>query len=306
MTAPQHLLTTLHHWNDQLAAAPLAPLPLPQDPAALLALADAAEAHSLYLIAEQLLAALVRLNPKDPALRKRADRVRNFRSQMFVQVGQLQDESSMSALIRQLVADTKPRVIYDVGAAAGLGTTRVFAEAVTAAAIPCTVYAIESQDETFELLRRNVAPWPCVVPVHTSLIGPDVLPPWPKVAADLQRLAPETWALYHAEIPAWYNHGVDLIARLTTTGKAPAVGLPPSGPIDIAMIDADLFFATEELNAIIDRCTIVFLDDVHGYKNAHNHTALSNNPHWQLLQHDPTDRHGWSAFKRNPQSEPRP
>lgn len=69
--------------------------------------------------------------------------------------------------------------------------------------------------------------------------------------------------------------------------------------IDIAMIDADCFFAADTFEAIRGRTNAVFLDDVRGYKkNSENHDRLSRDAKWEQLAWEPADRHGWSAFRR--------
>ena len=133
-------------------------------------------------------------------------------------------------------------------------------------------------------------------PILSALITDLDCPSWETVHAELQKRSSLLAQFPAEEIQQWYVHGIELLKRLRQENRAPFAALPDQ--IDIVMIDADLFFAREELAVILDRTEVVMLDDVHAFKNAFNHEMLSKSEKWQLIDHQPGDRHGWSAFRR--------
>jgi hypothetical protein len=295
----QALLSAFRELDRVLGRSPerAATIPVPWETPRLLEFIDLAIAHKLWLLADHLLTHLATRGRLSPDQARLAHRVRNLKATMFVQVGQVTPDTPMGQAIAQYVRDFRPKVILDVGAAAGLGTTTTFSKALTAAGITdCTILAVESEHATFDLLSRHAAAIPFAKPIHSALITDHDCPAWQPVRDAIAASSTLFSQFPEDEIHGWYTHGVDLLRSLRLAGKAPLAPLPDQ--IDIAMIDADLFFAAEELAAVVDRCRVILLDDVHAFKNTANHETLSADPRFELLAHNPTDRHGWSAFRR--------
>ena len=68
--------------------------------------------------------------------------------------------------------------------------------------------------------------------------------------------------------------------------------------IDFLLLDGGEFSTSAELKKLIDRCNYIFLDDTVSRKNRQNRIRLINSINFELLEDRPTDRHGWSLFKR--------
>jgi hypothetical protein len=269
---------------------------VPWDTPRLLEFIDLAVGQHMWLLADHLLTHLAARGALSREQARLATRVRNLKATMFVQVPQVPPDSPMAIAIAKYVCEMRPATILDVGAATGLGTTHAFSRAASAAGLDCTIYAMESEPATFELLKRNTATLAHVKPTLSALITDLDCPAWETVHSELQKRSNLLAQFPAEEIQQWYLHGIELLRRLRLENRAPFAALPER--IDIAMIDADLFFAREELAVIIDRTEVIMLDDVHAFKNAFNHELLSKSDQWRLLDHQPGDRHGWSAFRR--------
>jgi predicted O-methyltransferase YrrM len=269
---------------------------VPWDTPRVLEFIDLAIQHKLWLLADHLLTHLGRRRPLTRDEATIATRVRNLKATLFVQVSQLPADAPMAIAIDRYVRELRPQVILDVGAATGLGTTVMFSRAAQAAGVDSVIYAMEAEPATFELLKRNTAGLSNVRPQLSSLITDQDVSPWAAVMADIRQRSRLLEQFAAEEIQQWYAHGVEVLRQLRLEGKAPFAELPAT--IDMAMIDADLFFAREELSAILGRTTLIMLDDVCAYKNASNHEMLAASPEWEMLDYQPADRHGWSAFRR--------
>jgi hypothetical protein len=272
-------------------------VPVPWETALLAQFVDVAVKEKLWLVADHLLTNLAKRGTLTREQKRLATRVRNLKATMFVQVAQIEPASAIGQAIARYVTELRPRVILDVGAATGLGTTRTFSEAAAAGGLSeCVIYAMESEPVTFELLQKNTVGMSNVRPVFAALVTDLDVPTWEEIRAEMA-VRSKVFAEYpEEEIEQWYRHGVALLKKLREEGRAPWKQAPAE--IDIAMIDADLFFAREELSAVRERTKLVILDDVHAFKNAYNHEMLGGSQEWEMVAHEPADRHGWSAFRR--------
>jgi len=218
---------------------------------------------------------------------------------MHVREGHSLKDSMLGQEIVRLVRDFNPRVILDVGAATGLGSTTVFAEAVLEAGIQTCIYAIEAQAETYVKLVENMAAYSFVTPVHGCIPHPRSLPAWPKIRADILRMNAQLFERYaEEEVKRWYSCSIAQLQSLEKEGKL-ALQMIRETCFDIVMLDACLFSSKQVFSAVLDRTNCFILNDVCAYKNTFNHQALSTMADWSLLRQDLNDNNGWSIFVRN-------
>ena len=249
-------------------------------------------------LAENLATLATALLPGSTEADSLRKRIINFKNTFFVTVGQILPESKMGRSLRTVIGRFRPKTILDLGAASGLGSTTVLAEAVAEHNLSSRIYAVESAANTFEHLKINVARFACVTPLHGSVVNADALSTWEETLADV--CSRHNHVLEHItaeELRHWYDH----TKSETETLWRRQGGILKEIPVqifDVVVIDADLFFAREALSAVIDRTNILVLDDVAEHKNAGTHEYLSANPDWEIVDMDLNDRHGWSIFRR--------
>ncbi len=249
-------------------------------------------------LAESLATLATALLPGSTEAASLRKRIINFKNTFFVTVGQILPESKMGRSLRTVIGRFRPKTILDLGAASGLGSTTVLAEAVAEHNLSARIYAVESAVNTFAHLKVNVARFACVTPLHGSVVNANALPTWEETLADV--CSRHNHVLEHItaeELRHWYDH----TKSETETLWRRQGGILEEIPIkvfDLVVIDADLFFAREALSAVINRTNILVLDDVAEHKNAGTHEYLSAHPDWEIMDMDLNDRHGWSIFRR--------
>lgn len=73
--------------------------------------------------------------------------------------------------------------------------------------------------------------------------------------------------------------------------------------IDLLVLDGGEFSTLAEFNSLVGRCTYIFLDDTVCRKNREVRRLLMESTDFETLEDNPNDRHGWSVFRRRPDTD---
>jgi len=223
----------------------------------------------------------------------------NFQNTMFVQTGQIKKESQLGNQIDATIRLLKPKVILDIGAATGLGSTTVLAESIINNNLNTIIYAIESEESTYNTLVNNIRKFTFVKPILGTLVKPNWIPSWHNVIKDINNKSPHLLKQFHeVELKKWYDYSVnqsDILSRKNLD----ALSQIDENIFDIVILDAGLFFAKFELQSLYNKTNCFILNDTISYKNTFNNIYLSNNFEWKKTSHSDHDRNGWSIFIRN-------
>ncbi len=236
--------------------------------------------------------------PNNIAVNEILIRVKNYYSLFYVVHPQVISESELGKHLSELVDSYKPKVVLDIGAATGLGSTKLLAESVLKLNSDSKIYAVEAQKDTFNILKNSISKYSFVEPVWGTFINKRTVPNWEIVSSDIKTYGLLLLESYSEnEIKNWYENSVSIINGLSQNQKA-AKEIINEEIFDLVFFDSGEFFAKEEMKEFVNKSNIIVLDDINTYKNSFNHQYLSNNPEWVLIKCDTNERNGWSAFKR--------
>ena len=225
-------------------------------------------------------------------------RVKNYYSLFYVVFPQVNNESELGKYLYDLVDIYKPRVILDIGAATGLGSTKILAESVKQLNLKAKIYAVEAQEETFNNLKINISEYSFVEPILGTFINIKTIPCWETVISDIRTYGKVLLENYSEnEILNWFDNNYAILNNLSCMQKDVKL-LIRDEIFDLVFFDSGEFFAKEELKEFINKTNIVVLDDINTYKNSFNNQYLLNHPDWIQIKCSTNERNGWSAFKR--------
>lgn len=195
---------------------------------------------------------------------------------------------AIAGTVRALAIET----VLEVGSFDGLGSTKVFIEALRHASAP-RLTCLETDPMRHRELVMNTIRNPWVECVCQSSISMDSLTP-----RDFDRDvwdSPWNFLRYpRAVVRGWWNetlrHLLDVEAgHLETNDET----------YDAALIDGNEFTGYDDYRLVKDRVRCLMLDDVfHAYKCSRAHRELGEDPEWQLLWADESVRNGAAIWIR--------
>ena len=182
--------------------------------------------------------------------------------------------------------------VLEVGSFDGLGSTKVFIEALRHAAAP-RLTCLEADPERYRDLVLNTIRYPWVECVCQSSISMDSLTPR-DFDCDVWD-SPFNALRYPREmVRGWWDetlrHLTDVEAGYLETNRE---------PYDAALIDGNEFCGYDDYRLVKDRVRCLMLDDVfHAYKCARAHRELTDDPAWRLVWCDSGVRNGAAIWMR--------
>ncbi len=261
-------------------------------------LAITAEKMKKYEVAENICKILNARFPNNIEVKEIIKRIENYYSLFYVVQPQINNESKLGKYLYELIDTYNPKVILDIGAATGLGSTTIIAESVKYLNLNSKIYAIEAQEKTFNKLKINIAEYSFVEPIWGTFINVKTIPSWETVSSDIKTYGKVLLENYSEnEIKNWYESSVSILNMLSREQKV-IKEIIQEEIFDLVFFDSGEFFAKEELKEFINKTNIVVLDDINTYKNSLNHNYLLNHPDWMQVKCYKNERNGWSAFKR--------
>lgn len=182
--------------------------------------------------------------------------------------------------------------VLEVGSFDGLGSTKVFIEALRHASDP-KLTCLEADLMRHRELVMNTVRHPWVECVRQSSISMDSLTP-----RDFDRdvwHSPDNNLRYPREmVRGWWD---ETLMRLVSVESGYLEGT--SETYDAALIDGDEFCGYDDYRLVKDRVRCLMLDDVfHAYKCARAHRELGDDPAWRLMWFDSTVRNGAAIWVR--------
>jgi hypothetical protein len=182
--------------------------------------------------------------------------------------------------------------VLEVGSFDGLGSTKVFIEALRHASDP-KLTCLEADLMRHRELVMNTVRHPWVECVCQSSISMDSLTP-----RDFDRdvwHSPDNHLRYPREmVRGWWD---ETLMRLVSVESGYLEGT--SETYDAALIDGDEFCGYDDYRLVKDRVRCLMLDDVfHACKCARAHRELGDDPAWRLMWFDSTVRNGAAIWVR--------
>lgn len=177
-------------------------------------------------------------------------------------------DEPFGAALAEICRDPSLRVVVEVGASSGEGST-----AVLRYALPNSVriYSIEAHPERYKELARRVSKDPRCIPIHAAaqprIATVEEVEEWLKSCSSF-------WASYSREQALeWHQEGQDLLKSVPTDG---ASRVPDP---DLLLIDGGEFTGWYDLQVFLERGArpkYIALDDIFAFKNSRCLTELSS------------------------------
>jgi hypothetical protein len=174
----------------------------------------------------------------------------------------------------------------------GLGSTRVFIEALAHAQDPLLV-ALEANAVRYVQLVQNVRDYQWVKPVLGSSITLADLTP--KTFEEVWE-SPYNRLFYPRElVRTWWDETQAFLAD----AKAGFLAGLSGQAFDVVLVDGDEFAGFDDYRLAKPHTKCLILDDVHNaYKCNRAHAELARDPEWRLAWEDPAIRNGAAIWVR--------
>jgi len=193
-------------------------------------------------------------------------------------IGQINLGTPAGDCIKSVASNPNVKTIVEIGTWNGAGSTRC-------------IHAGMSADDVLYSLECNRSMYESALPLwedkeNVHLIFGRIIEEQEMDISNLSR-----------EETVWYTN--DIVAMR----ECPNVisELPES--IDLLVLDGGEFSTLAEFSKLVDRSTYIFLDDTICRKTKEVRRILMDSEDFETLEDSPNDRHGWSLFRRRPNTD---
>src|SRR5688572_8848469 len=195
----------------------------------------------------------------------------------------LQDE--LYALIERLARTEKLHNVLEIGSSAGQGSTAAFVAGIRANPHRPKLFCLELSKVRFEALRRAYADFPEMHCYNASSVPLSAFPGEDEVATFYHAADTTLRRFPLAEVLAWLAADKAYLAssNLPDRGIEQIQREHHIERFDLVLIDGSEFTGRAELDLVYG-ARLILLDDVRGFKNAHNFQRLLADPAYILRQ----------------------